>query len=67
MVLTEHVPHGPFAHNIDKACGPDSRMDIRSGIVLTSPPFNLAPVEASILCQMEEWGGLIRTVLYRLQ
>ncbi|MGJ7506294.1 class I SAM-dependent methyltransferase [Variovorax sp. GT1P44] len=66
MVLTEHVPNGAFAHNLDKACGPDSRMDIHSGVVLTSPPFNLASGEASTLCQMAEWGGLVRTVLYRL-
>jgi len=66
LVLTEHVPHAPFTHNLDKASGPDNRLDIHSGIVLTSPPFNLAPVESTILCQVEEWGGIIRTILYRL-
>ena len=53
-------------HNLDKASGPDNRLDIHSGIVLTSPPFNLAPIESKILCQVEEWGGIIRTLLYRL-
>lgn len=66
LVLTEHVPLTPFPHNLDKASGPDNRLDIHSGVVLTSPPFNLAVVEGSVLCQVEEWGGIIRTVLYRL-
>jgi hypothetical protein len=66
LVLTEHVPQAPFPHNLDKASGPDNRLDIDSGIVLTSPPFNLAALEHSVLCEAEEWGGIIRTILYRL-
>lgn len=67
LVLTEHVPHDPFPHNRDKAAGPDNRLAIHSGIVLTSPPFDLEPVEATTLCEAEEWGGIIRTILYRFR
>ena len=67
LVLTEHVPHDPFVHNRDKAAGPDNRLAIHSGIVLTSPPFDLEPVEATTLCEAEEWGGIIRTILYRFR
>ena len=67
LVLSEHLPNVPFTHNLDKASGPDNRMDIHSGIVLTSPPFNLETIDESILCEVNEWGGVIRTTLYRLQ
>ena len=67
LVLTEHVPHDPFAPNRDKASGPDNRLAIHSGIVLTSPPFDLEAAEASTLCEVEEWGGIIRTIAYRLK
>jgi len=67
LVLSEHVPNVPFTHNLDKASGPDNRMDIHSGIVLTSPPFNLETIVESILCEVKEWGGVIRTTVYRLQ
>lgn len=67
LVLTEHVPHDPFPHNRDKAAGPDNRLAIHSGIVLTSPPFDLEAIEATTLCEAEEWGGVIRTVVYRFK
>jgi hypothetical protein len=65
LVLTEHVPYEPFEHNLDKSSGPDNRLAIKSGIVLTSPPFNMKAIEQSTLCEVEEWGGVIRTILYR--
>ncbi|RZL90073.1 MAG: class I SAM-dependent methyltransferase [Variovorax sp.] len=65
LVLTEHVPPEPFAHNLDKSPGPDNRLAIHSGIVLTSAPFNMAVREKTTLCEVQEWGGIIRTIVYR--
>lgn len=71
VVLTEHIPNVPyFTPNLDKAVGPDIRLDIGhvgSGVVLTAPPFNLRVVETSILCDIFEDRSVIRTHLYRLQ
>jgi hypothetical protein len=67
LVLTEHVPHEPFPHNLDKSSGPDNRLAIKSGIVLTSAPFNMEAIEKSTLCEVQEWGGIIRTILYRFR
>jgi SAM-dependent methyltransferase len=66
LVLTEHLPKGTFTPNIDKATGPDIRLGFNSGVVLTSAPFNLVPKETSLLCEVEENGGIIRTLCYRL-
>lgn len=67
LVLTEHVPAEPFPHNLDKSSGPDNRLAINSGIVLTSAPFNMKAVEQTTLCEVREWGGIIRTILYRFR
>ena len=67
LVLTEHLPASEsFAHNLDIPSGPMFRVPINSGIVLTSPPFNLAVKEESVLCQQAEHGGIIQTTLYKL-
>ena len=68
LILTEHLPAEPeFAHNLDKPAGPDIRLGIHSGVVVTSPPFNLLPIAERQLCEITEYGGLIRTTLYQLQ
>ena len=68
LVLSEHIPTATsFPHNKDKPNGPDIRLKIGSGIVLTSSPFNLQPCKEQILCEVEEYGGMIRTILYTLQ
>lgn len=67
LVLTEHIPSaGDFIHNLDKSIGPDIRLSSNSGIVLTSPPFNLKVKSESCLCEVEEYGGIIKTTLYEL-
>lgn len=67
LVLTEHLPDTQsFTHNLDKPAGPDLRLGIESGIVLTSPPFNLKVIEENHLCQVAEYGGIIKTTLYKL-
>ena len=67
LVLTEHLPgSGEFTHNLDKPTGPDLRLYINSGIVLTSAPFNLKVKEQKQLCQVAEYGGIITSTLYTL-
>jgi hypothetical protein len=67
LVLTEHIPSSnPFAHNIDKPVGPGTRVSLHSGVVLTSPPFNLRVKEDDCVWEVAEFGGLVRTNLYRI-
>jgi len=71
LVLTEHLPSSEmFIHNVDKPVGPDIRLFLGargSGVILTSPPFNLRVEEDTCLCEAFEFGGVIRTNLYRLK
>lgn len=68
LILSEHIPSTPnFLHNVDKPSGPDIRLKLGSGIVLTSFPFNLNVSHERILCEVEEYGGIIRTTLYILK
>lgn len=67
LLLTEHVPSAPiFIPNIDKLTGPDTRLTNASGVVLTSPPFNLNVKRAEVLCEVLEGDSVIRTHLYEL-
>jgi len=67
LILTEHIPREPFPHNLDFPSGPDNRVTINSGIVLTSAPFDMGAMEETTLCEVREWGGIIRTTLYRFR
>lgn len=68
MVITEHLPSTKnFTPNLDHPAVPNIRLSIDSGIVLTMPPFCLRAKDERLLCEMPEYGGLIRTVAYRLQ
>jgi len=63
LVLTEHLRSSAEADgNTDKPAGPDWR-----GVVLTAEPFNLRAQETTVLCEMPEQEGMIRTTLHRLQ
>lgn len=67
LVLTEHLPaKEEFVPNVDKPAGPGIRLQLESGVVLTSAPFLLQPRNEDRLCQVEEDGGMIRTTLYTL-
>lgn len=64
IVLTEHVcTHPAFKANLDKPTGPDTRLGLNSGIVLTAPPFNLQCASQCTLCEAAEDGGLIQTIV----
>jgi len=68
LILTEHLPIPKlFTPNLDKPAGPDIRIGYNSGIVLTAPPFNLKTLEEHIICEPEEYDGVIRTLLYKLK
>jgi hypothetical protein len=66
LVLTEHLPENSnFMPNRDKAPGLDTRKRIKSGVVLTSPPFNLNAKDEQELCRIKHSSGLVSTMLYR--
>jgi hypothetical protein len=68
LILTEHLPvEHSFEPNIDKTSGPDNRLALHSGIVVTHPPFSLTVVDQRKLCEVPEGGGVIVTTLYQLR
>ena len=63
VLVTEHVPRQPAKPNVDKPCGPSTRLGCNSGVFLEAPPFrrcieNLleVPVDAD---------SVLRTVLMK--
>jgi len=67
LVLTEHLPaNEDFVPNLDKPAGPGIRLQLDSGVVLTSAPFKLQPSKEDCLCQVREDGGVIQTTVYTL-
>jgi hypothetical protein len=66
LIVTEHLPSRQnFKHNVDKLTGPGTRMGNESGIVLTSPPFNLCPKIENQLCRIDSVdSGVLVTTLY---
>jgi hypothetical protein len=65
IVLTEHLPAAVnFDVNIDIPVGAGIRLSLGSGVILTRGPFNFIPMKETVLCEVEEEGGLIRTILY---
>lgn len=67
LVLTENLPwEEPFPHNVDKITDTEIRIVQNSGVILTSPPFNLKVMENTVLCEIRELGRM-RTNLYRLK
>jgi len=68
LILTEHLPKMTiFVANIDKPSGPDIRLLRDSGVVLTDAPFNLRVLSTTLLCEVENGDGLIRTILYEFK
>lgn len=64
-IITEHIPgFVGFVPNLDKNAGADHRVNFGSGLVLTEPPFNLMAKSSRILCEVLEYGGIIRTTLF---
>jgi len=66
VIITEHIPLSKnFKPNKDKPHGPDIRLDIGSGVVITKPPFNFKVIINKILCQIKEGDGIIQTSAYQ--
>jgi len=66
VVFTDHLPGtSDFHHNLDIPPGEHSRLQYNSGVVLTSPPFNIKPTNQKKLCEVQEHGGLIVTTIYQ--
>jgi SAM-dependent methyltransferase len=63
-IITEHIPKHSFTPNIDMRIGAGNRIGFQSGLVLTEPPFCFA--DGKIICEVEQHGGLIRTILHDL-
>jgi hypothetical protein len=67
LVLTEQLPDTEaFPHNIDNR-PPGIRLDVGSGVVITSPPFSLEVLHERCLCEVRGGGSVIRTMAYRLK
>ena len=66
VVFTDHLPDtSDFQHNLDIAPGQHSRLQFKSGVVLTSSPFNIKPTKKKKICEVPEHQGLIVTTLYQ--
>lgn len=67
LIVTEHLPATDnFTSNIDKPAGPNIRLGIGSGIVLTDNPFNLVVDDKKELCVIPQYGGKIVTTVYTM-
>ncbi|HXQ10025.1 MAG TPA: class I SAM-dependent methyltransferase [Caulobacteraceae bacterium] len=66
LVLTEHVPIGAFVPNLNKPSDEHNRLNLNSGVVLTSPPFNLPIADEFVIATAPEAGGIVHTVAYRI-
>ena len=66
VVITEHIPLAKFKPNVDMCTGQTIRLLQRpaSGVVVTAPPFNCAFSGQRTLCEVFQFGGVIRTIAY---
>jgi hypothetical protein len=55
-----------FTLIMDHETGQHISLSKNSGIVITSPPFNLPILDEKILCEVDDFNGLIRAIAYRL-
>jgi SAM-dependent methyltransferase len=64
-IITEHLPGvSDFTPNLDKPTGAGHRVNFGSGLVLTVPPFNLEARAIKNICEVREFGGIIRTIAF---
>jgi hypothetical protein len=68
LILAEHLPKSNrFTPNLDKPAGPHIRLGFNSGIVLTKSPFDLQVVDEQLICEADDYGGVIRATMYKLK
>jgi hypothetical protein len=65
-VITEHLPSDNFIPNLDKPSGPNIRLIFESGVVLNEAPFNIRHSASTCICEINEYGGIIRTTVYKI-
>ena len=64
-IITDHLPsNSDFIPNLDISAGSGIRILFNSGVVLSEPPFSVTGYSSRILCEVSEYGGVIRTTLY---
>lgn len=64
-IVTEHLPVTPNFHpNVDISAGCGIRLLRNSGIVLDVFPFNVVGYAQQALCEVESYGGIIRTIIF---
>lgn len=64
LVLTEHLPGGPFKSNRDTGTGAATRLYVNSGVVLDEKPFGLKFTRKSVMCSVPYGDSAIETILY---
>jgi hypothetical protein len=71
LILSEHLPaSGDFVPNLDKPIGSQTRLDAGgrpSGVVLTAPPFDLRSTRSTVLGEVQDYLGAIRTMLFEFR
>lgn len=67
VFITEHLPKPDpsVVENLDMLHGEHIRLGRNSGVFLTSPPFCLQEDLFETVLEIEAYGGIIRTMLYR--
>ena len=63
-IISEHVPSREFVPNLDMLSGPETRLSVGSGVVITEEPFAVKPRRAQVLSEVPVKGGLIRAHAY---
>jgi len=72
LVLTEHLPNlKNFKSNVDMPTSSFIRLDKKSGVILTDPPFNLKVVKQITLCNLQSnkisnFEGVVNTKILQL-
>jgi SAM-dependent methyltransferase len=67
LVLTEHVPvDAQFAPNAEHVAGSGTRLTQNSGVVIDAAPFLFPYRSKREICSVEKYGGLVKTIVYRI-
>ncbi|MCH4822096.1 class I SAM-dependent methyltransferase [Gramella lutea] len=69
LILTEHIPQENFESNLDIISGQGTRLKKKSGIDLTTAPFNFQFIEKQTVLSLpaKDHMGIIETSIFRLK
>ena len=66
LVLTEHLPNGnDFTPNLEIPHPGSWRLSIQSGVDITKSPFNQNLSMSLPIHEIDEYGGVIKTIIYK--